>query len=115
MEDNFFSMNKMMELSMSMAIAQQMVKTMNDATSNMQLPTSMPNINTRSLPYYVAIDGKQHGPCQEQEIVRLIIDGKINSQTYVWKPGMPSWDIAEKISEIQNLFTMVPPPLPPIK
>ena len=31
-------------------------------------------------------------------------------ETYIWKPGMTSWQIAEKLPEILRLVALSPPP-----
>jgi hypothetical protein len=50
------------------------------------------------------------GPFSEQELSRLIADKKIVKETYIWKPGMPKWEIAEKLPEILKLVALAPPP-----
>ncbi len=110
-EDSFFSINRLVEFGMSLAIAQQMVKTMNDAMSNMHIPGSMnPMQSTPQQFYYAIIEGKQAGPFSEQELSRLISEKKVFKETYVWKPGMPKWEIAEKLPEIIKLVALSPPP-----
>ncbi len=114
MEDNFNSVNKLIEFGMSLAIAQQMVKSMNEATTNMKIPGTFPNfLQPRLLQLYVAIDGKQNGPFSDQELLKLIQENKLTKQSFVWKPGMEAWQIALNVPEVLNLFTMLPPPLPP--
>lgn len=110
-EDSFFSINRLVEFGMSLAIAQQMVKTMNDAMSNMHIPGSMnPMQSTPQQFYYAIIEGKQAGPFSEQELSRLISEKKVFKETYIWKPGMPKWEIAEKLPEIIKLVALSPPP-----
>ncbi|MBK7888522.1 MAG: DUF4339 domain-containing protein [Bacteroidetes bacterium] len=114
MEDNnFISVDKLIEFGMSLAIAQQMVKTMNEATTNMRTSGTFPDfLQPKLSQLYVAIDGKQNGPFSEQELIKLIQDKKLTKQTFVWKPGMAAWEIAEKVTDALNLFSMLPPPLP---
>ncbi len=50
MEDNFNSVNKLIEFGMSLAIAQQMVKYMNEATTNMKIPGTFQNLMQPKLP-----------------------------------------------------------------
>lgn len=110
-DDSFFSMNRLIEFGMSMAVAQQMINTMNSAMNNMQHSGYM-NQNQLIVPqfYYVVIEGNQAGPFSEHEISRLILEKKIVKETYIWKPGMPKWDIAENLPEILKIVALTPPP-----
>jgi len=110
-EESFFSINRLVEFGMSLAIAQQMVKTMNDAMSNMQIPGSMnPMQPAQQQFYYAIIEGKQAGPFSEQELSRLISEKKVVKETYIWKPGLPKWEIAEKLPDVLRLVALSPPP-----
>ena len=111
-DDNFFSMNRLVEFGMGMAVAQQMVNTMNSAMTNMHVPGSMNPMQTvvATQFYYAIIEGNQAGPFSEQELSRLIAEKKIVKETYIWKPGLPKWEIAEKLPEILKLVALAPPP-----
>ncbi len=110
-DDNFFSINRLVEFGMGMAVAQQMVKTMNSAMTNMYVPGSMNPLQT-SAPqfYYAMIEGNQAGPFSEQELSRLIAEKRIVKETYIWKPSLIKWEIAEKLPEILKLVALSPPP-----
>jgi len=110
-DDSFFSINRLIEFGMGMAVAQQMVNVMNSAMTNMQVPGSMNSLQT-SAPqfYYAIIEGNQAGPFSEQELSRLITEKKVIKETYIWKPGMPTWVFAEKLPEILKLVALTPPP-----
>ena len=112
-ENNFFSMDKLLEFGMGMAIATQMANSMNKSLTQMEIPGAgkvMPN-NTDSI-YYVVLDGKSEGPFSLTALSRLIAEKKIMKETYVWKPGMPQWDLAENISEVLRIVALTPPPIP---
>jgi hypothetical protein len=103
-----------MEFGMGMAVAQQMVKSMNYAIDNMRIPGAgnpMPQQIQNSTVYYVMIDNKQAGPFSETEVVRLINDKKISKETYVWHPGLKEWKTAENVPEILRLVALAPPPI----
>jgi len=113
-EDSFFSINRLVEFGMGLTIAQQMVKTMNDSMNNMHVPGSMNSMQSQQQQfYYAVINGNQAGPFSEQELSRLISERKIVKETYIWKPGLPKWEMAEKLPEIIKLVALAPPPLPP--
>lgn len=113
-DSNFFSINRLVEFGMGLAVAQQMVKSMNTSLENMHVPGAMnPMQNQKQSFFYAVIDGNQMGPFTEQELSRLIAEKKIVKETYVWMPGMPNWEIAEKIPEVLKLVALTPPPMPP--
>ena len=109
-DDSFFSINRLVEFGMSMAVAQQMVRTMNSTMQNMHVPGAMNPMQTPPQFYYAIIGGNQMGPFSEQELSRLITEKKVGKETYIWKPGMLNWDIAEKLPEILKLVALTPPP-----
>lgn len=109
-ENSFFSIDRLVEFGMGMAMAQQMVRTMNYAMNSMQVPgvdRKMQNV-PQSI-YYVIIDGQQAGPFSESEMGRLVADKKINSNSYVWKPGMPTWQTADKVPDVLRIVALTPP------
>ncbi len=112
MDDNsFFSIDKLIEFGMGMAVAQQMVKTMNYTIDSMNSPGVMkqPFKNKQKF-FYVMLQGKQAGPFSEQELVRLIADKKVVKETYIWLPNMPNWKMAEQIPEVLKMVALSPPP-----
>ena len=112
MDDNgFFSINRLIEFGMGMAVAQQMVKTMNETITNMYVPGSMnPMEKPQQKFFYAMIEGNQAGPFSEQELARLIAEKKVVKETYLWMPGLPNWKMAEQIPEVLKLVALTPPP-----
>ena len=109
-ENSFYSIDRLVEFGMGMAVAQQMVKTMNHAISNMHIPGSMnPMQAAEQQFYYAMIDGKQAGPFSSQELSRLIAEKKIVKETHIWKPGLSQWELAEHLPEILKLVALSPP------
>jgi hypothetical protein len=108
--DSFFSIDRLIEFGMGMSVAQQMVKTMNETMQNMYVPGAM-NLMQPSQQqfYYAMINEKQAGPFSEQELSRLIAEKKVVKESYIWKPGMPSWEIAERLPEVLKLVALTPP------
>jgi hypothetical protein len=110
-DDSFFSINRLVEFGMGVSVAQQMVNTMNSTMMTMHVPGSMNPMQTGAPQFYYAIlAGNQTGPFSEQELSRLIAEKKIVKETYIWKPGLPKWEIAEKLPEILKLVALAPPP-----
>ncbi|MDO9191379.1 MAG: DUF4339 domain-containing protein [Undibacterium sp.] len=113
-EDNFYSINRLVEFGMGMAVAQQMVKSMNHALTSTHIPgpmNPMPALAVQA--YHIILEGKPAGPFSEQELSRLIGEGKVVKSTYVWKPGMVKWDVVENLADVLRLVALAPPPFKP--
>jgi len=63
--------------------------------------------------YYVAINNQQAGPFTMDALKQHLAEGSVKRDSLVWKQGMASWTAAESVPDLQQLFTTVPPPLPP--
>lgn len=96
------------------AMGQQMAGMMQNIGQQMQgamnTPPPMPNVQ-----YHVSINGAQAGPFNMQQLQQMVQSGQLTPQTYVWKPGMANWDMADNVQELAALFTPTgtPPPPPP--
>ena len=119
--NNFFSIDRLIEFGMSMAVAQQMVQTMNQTMQSMYIPGTM-NPMTQAQPsqatpmpqplpqvFYVVINGNSVGPLSETEVMKLISSKQITKDTYVWKPGMSEWQTVENTPEVLKLVLLAPP------
>jgi len=40
-------------------------------------------------------------------------DGSVTRDTFVWTPGQDGWMKADDVTELAQLFTILPPPPPP--
>lgn len=97
------------------AMGQQMAGMMNGMGQQMQqamnTPPPIPNVQ-----YHISVNGAQSGPYNMQQLAQLAQNGQVTMQTYVWKQGMPGWELAGNIIELQVLFMppaqSVPPPPP---
>lgn len=97
------------------AMGQQMAGMMNGLGQQMQqamnTPPPIPNVQ-----YHISVNGAQSGPYNMQQLAQLAQNGQVTMQTYVWKQGMPGWELAGNIVELQVLFMppaqSVPPPPP---
>ena len=114
MSDNlFFSTDKLVDFGMGVSIANQMVNSMNQAFEQMNIPGAGKAITQNSCDiYYAVIDGKQAGPYSITELVRLISEKKIVKETYIWKPGMTKWELAQNVTGVLSLVALMPPPVP---
>jgi hypothetical protein len=111
-EKSFYSIDRLVEFGMSMAVAQQMTQSMNQTMAAMRIPGAGNPMPPPPQPvYYAVLDGKQAGPFSETELVRLINDRKLSKETYVWRPGLQEWQTAENVPEILRLVALAPPPV----
>lgn len=112
-ESNFFSMDRLIEFGMGVAVAKQMADTMNQSIARMTIPgAGKASVQNYDKVYYAVIEGKAAGPYSVTEMARLVDDRKIFKETYVWKPGMANWELAENVEELLKLIALTPPPIP---
>ena len=109
--NNFYSIDRLIEFGMSMAVAQQMILSMNQTMTNMHVPGAMNKMETEPI-YYAVVEGDRIGPLNSSEILKLIESKTIDKQTYMWKPGLTNWLLVEQLPEILKLVALTPPPLP---
>ena len=109
MNNDFSSMDRLMELGISMAVAQQMMGTMNHALNSMQTPGAGQPMIKPDVNYFAVIDKLQAGPLSEAEIIELIKANRIKPDTLVWKQGFPAWKQACEVSEINKSLLLYQP------
>ena len=73
------------------------------------IPSAVPQVQ-----YMVAINGQQVGPCNWNQLQQLVQQGQLTHQTYVWKQGMPQWQLAGEVQELTPLFQVSAPQMPPM-
>jgi hypothetical protein len=112
-ENSFNSIERLVEFGMSMAVAQQMMQTMNHAMQNMVTPqfqqvnVPLPN----PIMFYALVNDIPQGPFTEQEFNNFILGARINRETLIWLHGMPGWMPAKLVPEVEKLFALMPPPI----
>ncbi len=112
-ENDYYSIDKLVEFGMGIAIANQMASSMNQTLKQMEVPGAGKIIPVQAEAiYYAILEDKQTGPYSLSDLSRLISDKKVVKETYVWKPGMPKWDLVENVSEVLQLVAITPPPIP---
>lgn len=113
-DESFFSIDRLVEFGLGMAMAQQMVNVMNQSMQNMYVPGSIQSMpQAASQIYYVAIEGRQVGPLSDGELMQLIAQRKVNKDTLCWMPGMAAWQPIEQVPAVLKLIALTPPPLNP--
>ncbi len=114
-EDSFFSMDRLVEFGLGMAVARQMTEVMNDSMRNMHVPGAMQPMHTTAVSQaiYVAIGGKSVGPLSQSEFMELVTRKEVTKESLVWLIGMSAWQAVENVPEILKLIALSPPPLNP--
>lgn len=112
-ENNFFSLDRLIEFGLGMAVARQMIDVMNQSMQSMYVPGSVQSISTPSVaPIYVIIDGKSVGPLGANEFTNLVSEKRISKNSLAWTPGQLNWQPIEQIPSLLKIIALTPPPLP---
>jgi len=120
MENDFSSMDRLMELGMSMAVAGQMTSAMNKAISDMKIPgqpyagPQLPGQTIRgcgqneiaATGYFLTLDGKVSGPFDSDELKKIARNGILNMDVPAWCQGMSAWVKASDIPELNKIITL---------
>ncbi len=95
-----------MEFGMSMAVAQQMMNTMNNAMANMHAAGAEMPVKKTAAQYYAVVNGSQVGPMSEDEVAKIVGAGSIGEDTLMWKTGAAAWTQAKQLPEINKIFML---------
>ncbi|MEL0436262.1 SPFH domain-containing protein [Phycobacter sp. K97] len=63
--------------------------------------------------WHIAENGQTTGPYSKARLGRMAQEGQLKRETYVWTPGQDGWQRAGDVTELAQLFTILPPPPPP--
>jgi membrane protease subunit (stomatin/prohibitin family) len=63
--------------------------------------------------WHIAENGQTRGPFSKADLGRMASDGSLTRETHVWTPGQDGWLRAGDVTELAQLFTVMPPPPPP--
>ena len=63
--------------------------------------------------WHVAKNGATTGPFSKAQLGRMAASGELARDSYVWTAGQDGWMKAEDVTELAQLFTILPPPPPP--
>lgn len=112
-EPNFFSIDRLVEFGLGMAVARQMVGVMNESMRGMYVPGSIQSMPApASMQIYAAVDGSPTGPLSESQFAALVTARRVNKDTLVWTPGMMGWLPLEQVPSVLKIVALAPPPLP---
>ncbi|HEY9039276.1 MAG TPA: SPFH domain-containing protein [Roseovarius sp.] len=63
--------------------------------------------------WHIAENGETRGPYSRAAMGRMASSGELTRETQVWTAGQDGWMRAEDVTELAQLFTVLPPPPPP--
>jgi len=63
--------------------------------------------------WHIAENGATKGPFSKADLGRMVSSGELTRATLVWTAGQDGWKSAGEITELAQLFTVMPPPPPP--
>ncbi|MBR4218754.1 MAG: SPFH domain-containing protein [Bacteroidales bacterium] len=95
------------------ALGQQMAGMMQNVGQQVQMGMQQPPAMPQSQ-YFVNINNQQAGPFFVQQLAQMAQSGQITAQSYVWKQGMPQWELAGNVQELKPLFAPAMPQMPPM-
>ena len=95
------------------ALGQQMAGMMQNVGQQVQMGMQQPPAMPQSQ-YFVNIKNQQAGPFFVQQLAQMAQSGQITAQSYVWKQGMPQWELAGNVQELKPLFAPAMPQMPPM-
>ncbi len=99
-------------LGAGMAMANQMTQAMANQVNNSQNTQQTPPPIPGASAYYVAIGGQQSGPFNKSGLAELVEKQILTKESLVWRQGLSEWVPAGGQSDLQDLWTTTPPPLP---
>lgn len=116
-ENGFYSVDRLVVFGLTLGVATQMANSMNVSLHAMQIPGARGPMQLNTLAedrqiFYVVLDGKPVDPLAISKLSRLIAEKRATKETYVWKPGMPDWRLAENALGVLRLVSLAPPPAP---
>ena len=106
--NSFSTIDHLVEFGMGMAIAQQMVNTMNHCIGNMQIPgTGNPLSQSKPVAqYHILVNNAVAGAFTEEQLATLAKAKSLTPDTMVWKPGMSGWMQAKNVPEVQKIILL---------
>ncbi|MFB9150597.1 SPFH domain-containing protein [Roseovarius ramblicola] len=62
--------------------------------------------------WHIAENGETFGPYSKARLGRMVTEGSLTRESHVWTAGQDGWKRAEDVTELAQLFTVMPPPPP---
>ena len=102
------------EMGVGLAMAQNMTANQTSTAASQATASTPPPLPHQQM-WHVSIDNKSTGPYDQNDLVTLIQNGSLSSNSLVWASGMDNWEAVEDnhyFTELLSKFRTTPPPLP---
>ena len=99
-------------MGMGMAMAGQMANAGPWGAAPQAAPVAPPPPPVEHV-WHIAENGQTKGPFSKAAMGQMAAEGSLTRETFVWTPGQDGWMKAEDVTELAQLFTILPPPPPP--
>jgi membrane protease subunit (stomatin/prohibitin family) len=100
-------------MGMGMAMANQMAQSGPWGAQPQQPQAAAPPPPPVEHVWHIAENGQTKGPFSKAAMGRMVTEGTLKRDTFVWTQGQDGWMRAEDVTELAQLFTVMPPPPPP--
>jgi membrane protease subunit (stomatin/prohibitin family) len=100
-------------MGMGMAMANQMAQTGPWGAAPQQPQRAAPPPPPVEHVWHIAENGQTKGPFSKAAMGRMVTEGTLKRDSFVWTQGQDGWMRAEDVTELAQLFTVMPPPPPP--
>lgn len=95
------------------AVGQNLAGNINGIMNGVQTSSNVVPPPIPTVAFYVAVNDQATGPYNMDSLRQMVMAGSLTKDDLVWKAGMPAWEQAGAISDLQALFEAVtPPPVP---
>ena len=109
--DSLFTVDRLVEFGLGMAVANHLVNTFNENMPHHQSASLNKGETSNSLHItnvYLEYLGKPIGPLDGREILKFHKDGMLTKDTLAWMPGMSKWEKIENIPLILKIIALSP-------
>jgi len=97
-------------LGMGMAMAGPMMQNVGQTATG---PAAAPPPPPAPVAWHMAENGQSLGPFGMQQLEQAVAQGRLRPTTLMWSAGMEGWTRAGQLPQLETLFQMAPPPIPP--
>jgi hypothetical protein len=81
-------------------------------TTSIERPAELRDDGSMTSGWWYVSNNQRKGPIDEEELRRLLIDGTLSPNSFVWKEGMEKWQPAQQIDELTSVLSSLPPEIP---
>jgi hypothetical protein len=81
-------------------------------TTSIERPAELRDDGSMTSGWWYVSNNQRKGPIDEGELRRLLIDGTLSPNSFVWKEGMEKWQPAQQIDELTSVLSSLPPEIP---